>query len=225
MAKRKNNEKKIIILSVTLTIAVFLLIVCIFILMTDSKKGDPVIGSNTTTLSEASGAEATGQTGDSSDESPADSSQPDSSDSADDSSEASQVILDPASSLIGLTSSQIAEKLGDYSDYGFVNGGFTIYNYDIIPNMDFAVAVDDDFKILDENIQGINVLSDGKITAEITVGMTFEQMKSVLGEKLQPIEQSEESCMYAIINGDGFTATIEFEYSGGKSVSAMVMLK
>ncbi len=229
MAKRKAKQKQVMVLSVVLVIALFVLIVCVFILL--NGRTEPEIRNSGGVLTSSQSSESGDSSGDSSsidDNSFADESSntDSSSESSSDSSEAVQPITDPASALIGLSSTQLVDRLGgQYSDYGYLNGGYTIYNYDVCPSIDFVIAVDDDLNVLNQPLSAIIVKEGGKVTNDVIVGMTYSQMKTYFGDSIQPIEQDEENCMFAFIDATGYTITVEFEYSGGKSIQANILLK
>lgn len=220
MAKKKSNQLKIIYLSVAIVVALVAIIACMIILLDKDDDSPPVSGTINASQSDSSEIGNIPNNDDSGEITSGDSS---SSDSQDDNSEIITVVTKPASEMIDYKSNTLIDLLGgNYSTYGFINGGYTIYNYDVIKSMDFIVAVDEDEKILDEYLSAIIVHSGGNITDRIAVGMTYSEMKELLGDKIQPIEQEEDSAMFAIFMGDNYSATIQFEYSGGKSIQANI---
>jgi len=111
-----------------------------------------------------------------------------------------------------------------FENYGYVNGGYTIYNNEICPDMTFVVQ-ESGGTILDEKVVAITVTGIGKLSDGVFVGMNYKEIKAILGDKLAPIEQSEENCMFALAEFLNCTATLEFESSGGDSIKAVVMSK
>jgi len=124
---------------------------------------------------------------------------------------------------LSYTSYQLIDEFSDvYEDYGYINGGYTIANYDVCPNMKFAVQADEG-TILDERISAVTVAGTGKVMDDVFIGMTYKEIKAVLGDKLVPIQQDEANCVFAIVEMKNYTVTFEFEFAGGQSVSATIL--
>lgn len=131
-----------------------------------------------------------------------------------------------AKDCLGMSGTEIKNKLSpDYEDLGVIDGGYTIADNSVYPNLQFIVNVDENNEILDTPITNIVALESAKIDDNLFVGMNYYELKKVLGDKIKPIESDEENCMFALIEQDDYTATVEFEYSGGKSIKALIKAK
>lgn len=131
-----------------------------------------------------------------------------------------------AQQCLGMSGTVLEKKfLPEYDNFGYINGGYTISDDSVYPFLQFVVTIDENNKVTDTPISNIIVLPGGKIDEGMFVGMTYAQLKEIVGDKIEPIESDEENCMYAGIDMDSYTATIEFEFSGGKSVKANVGVK
>ena len=131
-----------------------------------------------------------------------------------------------AKEILGMSGMKIEkESAPKYDNLGYVDGGYTIADDSVYPFLQIVVTIDENNNIADVPVTYIRVLPDGKIDDGVFVGMTYYELKEVLGDKIEPIESDEENCMYAAIRMDSYEGTIEFEYSGGKSVKALIMIK
>ncbi len=126
--------------------------------------------------------------------------------------------------FIDYTVPDLRNELGDvYNSLGYLDGGYTISNSDIFPNFQFVVPTDAKGNILSGNIQAVIVTSGGKILKDISVGMTYKEMKNIINKQIKPMNgETEEQCTMAVIENDSYTVMITFESSGGKSVMALV---
>lgn len=130
--------------------------------------------------------------------------------------------------FIDYTSNMLLSEFKNvYSTPGYIDGGYTIYNYDVCPDMHFVVKTDGETKILDGKLSAITVTSGGKLMKNVFVGMTYKAIKSVVGDDIKPAEGTSEDCLYAKIDNskNKYYTIIEFEQSGGKSVKATIYPK
>lgn len=234
MQKKKSQKNQIRILLMTLVVAIVAITVSMIILFKDKDKNDEIKQADTSTQqdnqssnSQLNNDESMQDNSDFSDDDGAQADSNNSEDSQNDESSEGIVSLSKlgASDLIKLTAQELINELGgSYDDYGIVDGGFTIYNYSACPSIDIAVQIDEKKEIiLSEKVTAVKVRENGKISNEATVGMTYKELKVVYGNKLVPIEQSEEDALFAFVEADGYTITFEFEFSGGKSISAFLI--
>jgi len=130
-----------------------------------------------------------------------------------------------AMEYMSYTAFQLLEEFNNvYTDYGYINGGYTIANNSVCPYFMFSVQADGN-TILDKKMVAITVNPGGKVFDNIAVGMTFKEIKNVLGNKIVPAQQTEENCTVAYIEMPHYTVTFEFESAGGKSINAMILMK
>ena len=131
-----------------------------------------------------------------------------------------------AKDILGMSGMEIEKKFApEYGNLGYVDGGYTIADDSVYSFLQIVVTIDEDNNIADVPVTYIRVLPYGKIDDGVFVGMTYYELKEVLGDKIEPIESDEENCMYAAITSDSYEGTIEFEFSGGKSIKALIMAK
>lgn len=131
-----------------------------------------------------------------------------------------------AKEVLGISGLEIEKKFApEYENFGRVSGGYTIGDDSVYPYLQIVVTIDENNNVADVPVTHIRVLPNGRIDDSIFVGMTYNELKEVLGDKIQPIESDEENCMFAAIMTDSYDGTIEFEFSGGKSVKALIMAK
>ena len=113
---------------------------------------------------------------------------------------------------------------GKYQSLGFIDGGYTIYNYEVCPFMQFVVPTDGKGNIISGKIQAIMVTKGGRLIKDVVVGMTYNEMKNILGNQIHK-SIPEENSLSAEIESGSYKIMINFEEEGLTSEIALIKPK
>jgi hypothetical protein len=222
MKKNKKEKNQVTMLIVAIVIALIVMAITAFFIAKAIKGGDYVNGKNKDTSQSVPDFSSVHN----SDIDKPDSSVVDSSES-DSSSEADVTTHKYAVDYINYTSQQLlAEWNNSYENEGYVDGGYTIYNKTLAPNIYFVVPTNGSGVIVDGKLDAIVVVEGGKVNKDVTVGMTYQEIKDKIGASIKPADdKTEEDCTVAVIEGNDYIITVTFDGAGGKSSRAMIKSK
>ena len=221
MKTNKKDKNQIIMLIVALVIAFIVMIITAFFIA-NAIKGNNFNNkdkSPQTSMPEFSSLD--GSDLDNSDSSDLDSSEIDS--SSEDDKSVGKIAID----YMNYTSQQLlAEWNNDYKTDGYIDGGYTIHNQALVPNIYFVVPTDGNGVIVDGKLDAVVVTEGGKINNDVTVGMTYKEIKDKVGSSIKPADdKSEEDCTTAIIDSGNYSIIVIFDGAGTKSSRAIIKTK
>ena len=123
------------------------------------------------------------------------------------------------------TTDLITEFNDEYETLGYFEGGYFIYNFDVIPNLYFSVANDGNGKLINDKLQAIMVNKNGYIYDEVMVGMTYDELKLLCGNSMTITMGDENTCQEVVIETNKIIAYVQFDIETNCSNIATVKFK
>lgn len=222
MKKKEAFHHQVLLLSVALVVAVVIIIATAFIIITQIKMKN--------TSDDLKPPEVTQTVASSVAESKNDLKNEDTAlksslmDTQNDSSKSDKATNFGAVEYINCSSGQLLELFkAKYESDGYYNGGYVIHNYEVCPYLQFIVTQYED-QIVDNKITGIFVNPKGMVLEKVFVGMTYSEIKAIVGNKLSEIvNDTENDNKNATI--DMTTYTIKFIFDKSSGISTLAILK